>query len=158
MAEKTLRYKYDFMRFPMEDESNYEVVIRAEAPHAYDVYVFKGEPYSYTASILHYYIDLTRYTAEEIEEYLYSWGYATLEKFQEYLKEETVVRNFELRLATCITENDTFLRPETLLDGDFDECFDFLVEKLGGRSPLDESDEEHPEEERFKSKHDIGNW
>ena len=158
MSETALRYKYDYMRFPLEEESNYELVVRAEdgAPHAYDVYIFKPEMFTYTAAIQHYYVDLARYSDEEILEWLNCWGYTTLEAFQAYLKAETVVHNYELRLVTCITENDFFMKPETLMDADYDSCFDFLVQRLHGRSPLDESDDDHPDKQWKQSRHDIG--
>ena len=159
MPETALRYKYDFMRFPMEDGSSFELAVRAEngAPHAYDVYLFKPEMYTYTATLQHFYVDLSRYSPDEIVEWLNCWGYPTLEAFQEYLKSETVVHNFELRLVTCITENDFFMKPETLMeDADYDSCFNFLVQRLQGRSPLDDSDDDHPDEQWKQSRHDIG--
>lgn len=160
MSTQKLRYKYDFMRFPMEQESDYELVVRAEngPEHAYDVYIFKGDLYSYTASLAHLYIDLAQYTPEEIVEWVGFWGYDSLESFQDYLKQETIVHNYELRLATCITENDMFIKPEILLDGDYDMCFDYLVQRLGGRSPLDDTDIENPEDTKKKSSHDISTW
>lgn len=160
MSTPSLRYKYDFMRFPMDDESSYELVVRAEngAPHAYDVYLFKPEMYTYSATVLHYYVDLEQYTADELAEWLHCWGYSSLESFQAYLSNETIVHNYELRLATCITENDFFMQPETLLDGDYDECFEYLRQRLGGRSPLDDTDEESCEETLKKHGRDMSLW
>lgn len=160
MSKTTLRYKYDFMRFPMDDESSYELVVRSEkgGEHAYDVYLFKPEMYSYSASVLHYFVDLAQYTPEELVEWLHCWGYTSLESFQDYLANETIVHNYELRLATCITENDFFMNPETLLEGDYDECFEYLRQRLGGRSPLDDTDEAAHEEQTRKSSHDMSLW
>ncbi len=160
MPQKHLRYKYDFMRFPMENDQNYELVVRSDsgAPRAYDIYVFKSESFPLSASLFYYFIDLDNYSEEEILEGLQSWGYSSLQAFQKYLAEETVIHNYELRLATCMRENDLSLTPKTLIEEDYDACFDYLVERLGGRSPLDDTDDEHPEDQKKPHWHDIGFW
>lgn len=162
MQRDKLRYKYDYMRFPIDEEAHYEVVVRTEddREHAYDIYIFQPEIYSYSATILHHVVDLSNFDDDEIEEALFGWGYKSMDDFKEYLKNETVVHNYELRLVTCITENTPWMKPETLMDGDYDECFDFLTDRLGGRSPLDDTDEstEGVEDSHKKSKFDVCKW
>jgi hypothetical protein len=135
-----LRYRYDFMRFPEQGSQDFELVVRSH-DRSYDIYTLEIQIYPDVATLFHRAIDLSQYTAEELDEWVAHWGYADYGAFMDYLEKKTVVGNHELRLCSCITQNDLFLEPTVAISGDLDACIDFLTARLG-KSPYDDSDEE----------------
>jgi hypothetical protein len=129
------------MRFPEEGSQDFELVVRAGG-RRYDVYMLKVQLYPDLAQLLHVGVDLSRYSAGELDEWVACWGYESYPAFVKYLEEKTPVKNNELRLCSCIVQNDLFLEPDTVADGDVDACIGFMTARLGGRSPYDDSEEE----------------
>jgi hypothetical protein len=140
-SERMLRNRYDFMRFAEGGGSDFELVVRA-GDKVYDVYDFKVQMYPDIAMIYHRAVDLTRYTVEELDEWVSHWGYKNYPAFVDYLEHSTPVKNHELRLCSCITQLDQFFEMENILDADVDSCIAFLTERLEGRNPYDDSEDE----------------
>jgi hypothetical protein len=131
------------MRFPEEGSQDFELVARS-GPKRYDVYMLKVQIYPDVVTLLHADVDLERYTSEELDEWVMAWGYAHYADFVDYLEQKTPVGNNELRLCSCIVQNDLFIEPDVVVDGDLEACIDFLTKRIG-RNPYDDSETE-PEE------------
>ena len=138
-----LRYKYDFMRFPEEGSQDFELVVRT-GERVYELYRMKVQMYPDVAFLYQYQIDLNQYTSEELDEWVANWGYETYAAFVDYLENKTPVRNNELRLCSCIVQNDAFQEPQIVADSDVYACIDYLTEKIG-RNPYDDSEDEDDE-------------
>ena len=133
-----LRYKYDFMMFPEQGAQDFELVVRA-GEKIYEVYKMKIQMYPDSAALYLYNIDLNQFSQEDLDYWVSHWGYKSYPDFIDYLENKTPVKNNELRLCSCIVQNDNFLEPQIALDADIFACIDFLTEKIG-RSPYDDSD------------------
>jgi len=133
-----MRFRYDFMRFPEEGAQDFELVVRT-GEKIYEVYKFKIQLYPDLAVLYQYTIDLNKLSPEDLDYWVSHWGYKSYADFIDYLENKTPVKNNELRLCSCIVQNDLFLEPEIAVDADVDACIAFLTEKIG-RSPYDDSE------------------
>lgn len=129
---------YDFMRFPIRGSNDFWQVIRA-GYRKYNVYLLNVDMFPDVVTVYHYLIDLNKYTEEELVEYVATWGYKSLDAFINYLENETQVKNHELRLCTCIIENDNFLEPEIAFEGNLEDASEFIANV----TPEDDDSEDH---------------
>lgn len=129
---------YDYMRFPVRGSNDFWQVIRA-GYRKYDVYLLNVEMFPDVVSISHYLIDLNQYTDEDLAEYVATWGYKSLDAFIDYLENKTQVQNHELRLCTCIIENNEFLEPEIVFEGDLENASSYI----SNITPSAENSEDH---------------
>jgi len=134
---------YDFMRFPIKGSNDYWQVIRA-GYRKYDVYLFTIDVYPDGVIIYYYPMDLNEYTEEELAEYVSAWGYKSLAAFADYLENKTPVKNHELRLCTCIIENNPFLEPEIAFEGNLEDASEFIA-KVTPEDDSENEDKDDPE-------------
>jgi hypothetical protein len=121
-----MKQYYDYMRLPIKGSSDFWQVVRA-GNQSYNVYNLNVEVYPDKVTIYHYLIDVNNYTKEDLNEYVSTWGYRSLEAFGNYLEIETEVKNHELSLCTCIIENDTSIQSEIAFEGSFEEANGFIL-------------------------------
>jgi hypothetical protein len=129
---------YDFMRFLVKGSSDFWQVIR-KGYRSYNVYFLTVDIFPDVVRVLHYSIDLNNYTEEELSRYVANWGYKSIAAFIDYLENKTMVKNYELRLATCIIENEPTIEPEVLFKGNLEDANGFIFNVLGNaeKSNLD---------------------
>ena len=81
-------------------------------------------------SIYHYLMDLNQFNEEELGRYVANWGYSDYPAFVDYLENKTMVKNNELRLCTCIIEQDNSFQPAVVFQGDMFGVSDFMFERI----------------------------
>ena len=127
----------EHMRFPVRGSNDFWHVVKTDWAKVYDVYYAEVEMYPDVVSIYHYLMDLNQFSEEELGRYVANWGYSDYPAFVDYLENKTMVKNNELRLCTCIIEQDNSFQPAVVFQGDMFGVSDFMFERIGPESEED---------------------